>query len=351
MWGFLENYEKFMIRCAIVSVEDNVIISNRFLLYVGIIGMIIGILVILLVTTQITKPILKLTQISTQMARLDFNTKFVPSSDNNEIDVLGENINRMSDTLEHTINELKDANSKLKEDIEKKEKQEILRKEFISDVSHELKTPISLIQSYAEGIKEGISDDEESRNYYLDVIIDESNRMNLLVKKLLSLSELESGDQILEYEYFDLNEMIVNIVDSMEILITQKEIKVDLDIESEPVVVYCDQFKIEEVIRNYLSNALNYSKNEKIIKIYYTYHDNKIRINIFNTGDIIPADSIENIWDKFYKVDKARSRDYGGSGIGLSIVKAVMESIHENFGVENENNGVNFFFEISLKES
>lgn len=352
MWGVLDNGEKFLIRCAIISVEDNVIISNKFLVYVGLLGMILGTFAILLVTTRITKPILKLTMISARMADLDFDEKYVCGNDNNEIDTLGENINRMSTKLESTIKELKDANEKLLSDIARKDELEKMRKEFTSNVSHELKTPIALIQSYAEGIKEGITDDEESRNYYLDVIIDESNKMNNLVKELMSLSELESGNLNIDIEKFDIIELIENLVLSMEIYSKQKDIFVTFDKNNiDNLYVETDEFKIEEVLRNYISNAINYCKYENKVKIYTEIKEDNVRINVFNTGDSIPYSSLEHLWDKFYKVDKARSREVGGSGIGLSIVKAIMDALECDYGVENLENGVIFYFEVPLSKN
>jgi len=347
MWGVLNNNEKFMIRCAYVAVEDNVSIANRFLFFVGLLGLIIGSSIVVLITDRITKPIVRLTEISSKMANLDFDTKF-ESRGENEIDVLGENINELSDKLENTISELKNANSKLLRDIEKRDEIEDMRKEFISNVSHELKTPIALIQSYSEGLKEGIIDDEESKNYYLDVIIDESNRMNRLVKELMSLSELEFGKAPLEIQRFDIVEMINNKLSSLNILLKQKDIKLKFECEDKNIFVWSDEYRTEEIIQNYISNAINHCSNEKIITINIEKKSNTVRINIFNTGDGIKEEDIERIWDKFYKADKARSRDYGGSGIGLSIVKAIMTSLNMEYGCYNTDNGVNFYFELPI---
>ncbi len=347
MCGVLYNNEKFMIRCAYVAVEDSVLIANKFLFYVGLIGLIIGCGLTVVIADRITKPIVRLTEISTQMANLDFNAKY-ESSGENEVDVLGENINILSDKLEDTISELKSANAELLKDIEKRDKIEDMRQEFISNVSHELKTPIALIQSYSEGLKEGIIDDEESRDYYLDVIIDESNRMNLLVKELMSLSELEFGNKPLEIERFDIVELIKNKITASGILLKQNDIKLEFD-ENEPLCVWSDEFRTEEVISNYLSNAIHYCLNEKIIRIFFEKKEETVRINVFNSGEPIKEEDMAYIWDKFYKADKARSRDYGGSGIGLSIVKAIMTSMDMEYGCRNTNDGVIFYFELPIK--
>ena len=347
MYGVLYNNEKFLIRCAYVAVEDSVLIANKFLFYVGLIGLIIGCGLTVVIADRITKPIVRLTEISTQMANLDFNAKY-ESSGENEVDVLGENINMLSDKLEETISELKTANSELLKDIEKRDKIEDMRQEFISNVSHELKTPIALIQSYSEGLKEGIIDDEESRDYYLDVIIDESNRMNLLVKDLMSLSELEFGNKPLEIERFDIVELLKNKIAASGIILKQNDIKLEFE-EKDPLFVWSDEFRTEEVIQNYLSNAIHYCMNEKIIKIFIEKKEETVRINVYNSGNPIKEEDMQYIWDKFYKADKARSRDYGGSGIGLSIVKAIMTSFDMDYGCSNTDDGVIFYFELPIK--
>ena len=219
-----------------------------------------------------------------------------------------------------------------------------MRKEFLSNVSHELKTPLALIQGYAEGLQECINDDEESRDFYCEVIMDEADKMNQMVKKLLTLNQLEFGNDTLTMERFDLTELVKGVVTSSGILLKQKEITVTYPEES--VYVWADEFKVEEVMTNYLSNAINHADFEKHIEVTYEKKEGSVRVCVFNTGNPIPEEDLPNIWDKFYKVDKARTREYGGSGIGLSIVKAIMESHHRECGAKNRENGVEFWFEL-----
>ena len=266
----------------------------------------------------------------------------------NEIDLLGNHMNRLSETLERTISELKSANVELTKDIEKKTKIDEMRREFLSNVSHELKTPLALIQGYAEGLQECINDDEESRNWYCEVIIDEAAKMNRMVKKLLTLNQLEFGNDQVVMERFNITELIRGITGASRILLEQNGITLDLD-GLDDVDVWGDEFKVEEVITNYLSNAINHCEGEKKICIFYTRKPDLLRVSVFNTGKPIPEEDIGQIWDKFYKVDKARTREYGGSGIGLSIVKAIMDSFHQECGVINHENGVEFWMELSTK--
>lgn len=349
MWGYLSNGNAFILRSPLDSIRESVTLSNTFLIYIMLIMACLGSVFVWFFTKRITNPILELTRLSARMANLDFDAKYV-SGGENEIGLLGEHFNTMSEKLEQTVSELKNANYELKKDIEKKEKIETMRTEFIGNVSHELKTPIALIQGYAEGLKEGVSDDPESRAFYCDVIMDEANKMNQLVKNLLTLNQLEFGEEEIAFERFDIVELIQGIIQSNEILIQQNGVEVKFAC-AEPIFVWADEFKVEQVVRNYLSNALNHVEGEKVIDIRVVINDanDKVRVSVFNTGKQIPEEDIEHIWSKFYKVDKARTREYGGHGIGLSIVKAIMDSFQQDYGVVNYENGVAFWFELDLK--
>lgn len=346
--GDLLNGNTIVLRSSLASVKNAVRVSNTFLLTVAFFAVLVGIGAILLVSRRITKPVLELTQISDKMANLDFDAKYKGEGEN-ELDRLGDNMNRVSEKLENTLEELKEANTELKKEIVKKEEIENMRREFVANASHELKTPIALIQGYAEGLKEGIIDDPKNRDFYCDVIVDEAGKMNALVKTLMTLYELEMGKTELSTESFDISEMITNQIQTMSVLAQNKEATVEYDAEA--IWVVSDEFKAEEVFRNYLSNAIAHAKGEKKISITTVKKNENLRISIFNTGDRIPDESIPKLWDKFYKVDKARTREYGGSGVGLSIVKATMELLGGEYGVENKENGVLFYFELPLKES
>ena len=344
MWGVLDNGNLFLLRCPLESIRESVNLANRFLAYVGFGAAIVSAVIVLIISGKITKPIKELTEISERMIHLDFEAKYTGKS-KTEIALLGQNINELSCTLEQTISELKSANNELQRDIEKKNKIDEMRKEFLSNVSHELKTPIALIQGYAEGLKEGISDDEESRNFYCEVIMDEASKMNNMVKKLLTLNQLEFGNDNVTMERFDIVSLIKNYLQSAEILCRQKDVKVIMK-EYQPIYVWADEFMVEEVFGNYFSNAMNHVADDKVIDVKLLVKEKTVRISVFNTGEPIPEESISHIWEKFYKVDKARTREYGGSGVGLSIVKAIMDALKREYGVENYNNGVEFWFEL-----
>lgn len=347
MWGSFDSGEIFIMRSPLESIRESVLIFNKFSIAVGSIVIVLGLILAWYFSRRITDPIMELAELSQKMADLDFNAKYT-SGGSDEIGVLGENFNQMSEKLEQTISNLKKANYELQKDIEQKEKRETMRTEFLGNVSHELKTPIALIQGYAEGLKEGVNDDPESREFYCDVIMDEAAKMNQMVKNLLTLNQLEFGDDEMQFTRFDVTALIQGVLQSLAILISQKEAHVIFRQEA-PVYVWADEFKVEQVVRNYCNNALNHVEGEKVIEIKIAQEQDVARITVFNTGAPIPEEDIGHIWEKFYKVDKARTREYGGNGIGLSIVKAIMESFRKGYGVVNHTNGVEFWFELDVK--
>lgn len=344
MIGTLDNGDYFIMTTIVESIREGVMIANRFYVMIGALALVVSAVIIYLFSRKVTKPVLELADISKRMTALDFDAKF-DSKNENEIDVLGEHMNQLSETLEKTISELKTANNELCRDIEQKEKNEEMRKEFLSNVSHELKTPLALIQGYAEGLKDGINDDEESREYYCEVVMDEAKKMNTIVKKLLTLNEMEYGKETIQMERFNIAELIEGVAQAFSLMIEQKQGELRVKVPNQ-IYVWSDELKIEEVLTNYISNACNHLEGQRIVEIKAEQKEDKVRVSVFNTGKQIPEEDKERIWEKFYKVDKAHTREYGGSGIGLSIVKAIMESVNGSYGVNNYSNGVEFWIEL-----
>ena len=344
--GTLAGGEYIYMRTAIESIHEITSITNRFLTVIGIGTLFLSLLVIFFVSRSISGPIREMTTISQRMAGLEFDARYIPRGLRGaEIDELGHNMNEMSQTLEETISELKTANLQLQQDIQDREQLDEMRKDFVSNVSHELKTPIALIQGYAEGLQDCINDDPESRDYYCEVILDEADKMNRMVKQLLTLNHLEFGQERVEMERFNLTELCRGVVNANLRLAARDDITVYFDDAAEHYA-WGDAFKVEEVITNYLSNAIHYAAGDKQIRVRIEERDKLLRLSVFNTGSQISDEDQERIWEKFYKVDKARTREYGGSGIGLSIVKAIMDSFHREYGVVNHEDGVEFWFEL-----
>ena len=350
IWGTLDNGYSIILRTPIQGIKDNVNISTTLIKYVGGAILAVGIIAAFVVSTYITRPIKQLSNIAEKMSEMDFNARY-EGSDKGEIGLLGKSMNNMSEKLEQNIAELKKANLELKKDIDKKEKLEIMRTDFLSNVSHELKTPIALIQGYAEGLKEGITDDPESMEFYCDVIMDEANKMNTMVKRLLTLNQIEFGNDEPEMERFDINELIASVADANAIRAGQKNMSIVFDNRNEHNFVWADEYKTEEVLTNYISNALNHCDGKRAIEVRTEKSENggTITVTVYNSGKNIADEDLERIWEKFYKTDKARTREYGGNGIGLSIVKAIMDSMGQEYGVRNVSDGVVFWFNLDCK--
>ena len=350
IWGTLDNGYSIILRTPIQGIKDNVNISTTLIKYVGGAILIVGIISAFVVSTYITRPIKQLSDIAERMSEMDFDARY-EGSDKGEIGLLGKIMNNMSEKLEHNIAELKKANLELKKDIDKKEKLEIMRTDFLSNVSHELKTPIALIQGYAEGLKEGITDDPESMGFYCDVIMDEANKMNTMVKRLLTLNQIEFGNDEPDMERFNINELIASVVDANAIRAGQKNMSIVFDNRNEQNFVWADEYKTEEVLTNYISNALNHCDGKQAIEVRTSKSEDgaTLTVTVYNSGRNIAEEDLERIWEKFYKTDKARTREYGGNGIGLSIVKAIMESMGQEYGVRNVSDGVEFWFTLDCK--
>lgn len=322
----------------------------KFLGIVGTVTILVGGIVVWIITEIFTRPIEKLDQIARNIAKLDFSEKYEILGKDDELDNLGRSINELSYELENIIGKMKKDNIDLEKDIEKKSKIDEMRKQFISDVSHELKTPISLIQGYAEGLVENVNTDEENKNFYANVILDEANKMDKLVKRLLELMKLEYEERNFNDKNFDIVELIREVIRISKVKLDDEKIEVLFD-EKEPIYVFADDFYVEQVVSNYFTNAIKNvkevnSKKQIKISLEKSVEQGKVRISIFNTGEHIPDEDINRIWNRFYKVDSARSRE-GGNGIGLALVKAIMIKYNNSYGVNNVENGVEFYFELN----
>ena len=350
--GILDNGYVLYIRMPISPIEESVKISNTVLLMIGGITLVVAGIIASFISRKFTNPILQLNDIANKMAKLDFSKKYRITDTEDEINELGRSINTMSDKLEATIKELQKNNIELEKDIEEKSKIDEMRKQFISDVSHELKTPIALIQGYAEGLIENVNSDEESRKFYAEVILDETNKMDKLVKQLLELMKLEYGKRELDNEKFNINELINEVLRKCSVMINEKNIKVYFE-NKEPIYVYADEFYMDQIITNYLTNAIKHAEEvekENKIEIKVEKVSNKIRVSVFNTGENIPEEDLQRIWGRFYKLDSSRNRQDGGSGIGLALVKAIMNNYQNEYGVENKKNGVEFYFDMDISD-
>lgn len=323
-------------------------ITNRFLLWSALVALLVGGLAALLLSRSLTRPMRKLSTMVYRMANLDFSERYIGYG-HDELSELGHDLNTVSQTLERTLSELKTANLRLEGDMALQSQQNEARTRFIRNVSHELKTPLALIQTYAEGLHENAVDDPESRAYYCSVIEDEAQKLTQLLSKLTTLMQLESGNEELLIDRFDARALFDRLLTRFAPLFEERK-AVAAPLPDDTCLVWGDAELIENVAINYLTNALNHVKPGGEVRVTWeTTPQDTVRISVFNTGDRIPAEDLPHIWESFYKVDKARTRAYGGTGIGLSVVAAIMKAHGMPYGVENTDNGVRFFFELTQK--
>lgn len=277
------------------------------------------------ISNKLTGPINKLTKNSKELSSGNFNTSF-----NMEIDI--EELKVLANTLDYTKNVLK--------------KNDELRRDLMANVSHDLKTPLTMIKAYAEMVRDITYKDEEKRENDLNVIIDEVDRLNLLVNDILNLSKLESHIDKLDLEKFDLSDLIKTIIKRFQIYSLTEDFTF-ITRMPQKIMVNADKQKIEQVIYNLVGNAINYTSNKKKIYITIIERNNQYRVSISDIGRGINDRDIKNIWDKYYKSDKKHKRNTVGTGLGLSIVKHILEEHKCQYGViTKQNKGTTFYFYI-----
>lgn len=335
----------YILTITVQSIADSISIFNTFTIIIGLVFMVLGGILTYFYSKNFTNPILEMTEVTKKLSDLDFSTK-VTTRTQDELGDLGNSINKMSDRLQVSIQDLQTANEKLAADIELKTNIDTMRKEFIANASHELKTPISLIIGYSEAMRLPGLTPEELEEYH-GIIDDEANKMNKLVMNLLKISQLESGFQQLTMMDFSLKDLVEETTKLFTLKFSESNVNLLVDVED--LFVNSDYDSLQTVLTNYVSNALNHVEGNNLIRISSSHPaEGKIRITVFNTGKPIPEDSLPRIWESFYKVDKARTRAYGGQGLGLSIVKISLENLGYDYGVTNVEGGVEFFFEMPI---
>ncbi|RAN84141.1 HAMP domain-containing sensor histidine kinase [Bacillus sp. SRB_331] len=322
-------------------VNEAMLVLKDYYVYALIIVFLVIILLSFYYSKIIVKPLIKINRVTKKMANFDFSEK-LPVTADDEIGGLSSGINTLSVNLKDRIDRLNVANTKLQQDIERERQLEKTRKEFISGVSHELKTPLSVIRSFAEGIKDGVSKDT---TYYTDVILEETENMNRLIVEMLELAKLESGTYKLDMTTFSIGELIQQVYTKLLFSMEEKHLQVDIHADSS-LFVKANRSRIEQVVVNLLSNAIRYTPDGEKIHVSVIETEDTVKIKIENTGNPIPEESLEKIWDRFYRLDASRSRHTGGTGLGLSIVKNILDLHHAEYGVYNTTNSVVFYFNL-----
>lgn len=342
---YLDGGSRIEVSHKLESIKRSAELTNQMLVPVVAVCVALSALWAYFSSKRMMKPLIAMSDITHQMSELNFSKKCDVRTDD-ELGSLAKSINSLSDTLDSTLKDLKSKNKELEQDIAHERQIEQKRKEFISSVSHELKTPISIIQGYAEGLKIGVSEnDAEMTEKYCDVIIDESQKMNKLVIELLELSQYESGTATLELDTINLRDFVESIVSVYMIRFKDKNLTCTVDIDSSFYGI-ADSQKLDRVIKNFLSNALSHTPENGQVKITCGEINDCYRISVYNSGSHIPDGDIDEIWNSFYRADKSRNRDSSRFGLGLSIVKAIAKKHSTACGAENTDDGVVFWFDV-----
>lgn len=343
--GRFNNGCYYIINTPLESINESVSLSTMFLLYVLIILLPVSVCFILFLITRITEPLTKLTAVSKKIANLDFS-ETCEEVGSKEIIELASNFNKMSKELEKNIGNLKTANIKLKQDLEEKEELEEMRKDFLSSVSHELKTPIAIISGYSESLKEGI-EDKDDVIFFSETIYEETQKLSKMVKQIIQINKTNYMENDINITKENLIELINSIITPMQKVIEEKNVTIINNISS-TIFTWTDKTLLSQIISNYITNAIDHVNINGIIRIDILTEKEKNKLIVFNTGSHIPEDCINKIWEKFYKIDKSRNRDFGGTGLGLSIVSTYSKKLDIECGVRNINGGVEFFITIDI---
>ena len=322
----------------IVSEASSVFLN--FLKITAVLIYIIAFFIIWLIADRFARPIVTLKDAAERIASFDFSES-IKEEGSDEVSELIISVNTMASELAQNIRALNNSNEKLAKELSKEKSLERMRRRFVSDVSHELKNPISMIIAYAEGLQRGLPKTKNDQDHYIQVILEEGKRMNLLTKNLLDLSSYESGTFTLKREEVDIKILANDAIDRFSYIADKKSIELDYNI-NQPCIISGDRLRLGQVITNLMSNAFKHAgENGKIIVDIKSLSD-KVKITISNTGSLIPESELENIWKSFYQVET----DSEGNGLGLTIVKSIV-NLHNGkvrAYVENDMNS----FEVIL---
>jgi len=340
----LDRNKILIIRTPITAINESVEIYNYFLIYIGLALLCVGTVIGLIMAKSFTKPILEISSMAKEMTSLSFSRKWNRNR-KDELGQLGYSMNELSNIISDFIEKLNIKNKTLMNELEEKVKFEKKRRTFISNVSHELKTPITIIQSYTEGLQVGVNQTEEEQQEYLDIIMDEANKMEKMVYDLLNLSTLQNSKMEVHYEEVDLNQLVNEMMKLYSPQFNENHIVFQHE-QTDIKPIMTDRIKLVQIMSNYINNALTHVNAKKQITISVKERENTYRISVFNSGEMIPESEIESIWESFYRADLARNRTNGNVGLGLSIVKELAIMIRANVGVENEEDGVSFWIEL-----
>ncbi|MCH4887902.1 HAMP domain-containing histidine kinase [Acidaminobacter sp. JC074] len=309
----------FLATISLQSVEESMAIYQKFLPLLFVTTIVLAALISFIYSKQVSKPIVEITHVANNMSHLNFDQS-LPEDRQDELGILSKSINTLSNSLNQSLQDLTEAHEKLKEDYENEIKQEKIRRDFVANVSHEIKTPLGIIKSYAEGVKDVVK--KEKQDYYIDVMVDEIERMNQMLNELLELSKLDSGYAVYNIRPFDVKATLESLIKHYDYMLVDKHMTIE--VIGDFITIDADPEKMYQVYNNLISNAIKYGiENTKIViqgQVKETF-----MLTFKNKCQPLTKDQNESIWLRFYKVDESHQRDIEGNGLGLSIVKSIIE--------------------------
>jgi signal transduction histidine kinase len=317
------------------------VIRDYYLFFLAF-GLVISLVLAYAISHQITRPVIHINTVATKISRLDFTQQCIVSG-NDELSELAKTVNRLSENMSGALTDLRETNSKLNIEIEHQKELDILRKRFVAGVSHELKTPLSIIKGYSEGLIDNTRDGVANAEYAA-IIQDEVDHMEHIITDMLDLSQMEAGRYSLELEPVAINRLLKYEIRKIRPYFDKKELNLILDIPEDQVIVNVDGRRIQQVISNLLNNAIRYTPRNGVIKITLSSISGEVKVEIENTCPEYSDTDLEHIWDDFYRMDPSHNRDSGGSGLGLSVVKSILDLHNSQYGVHKTITGLNFYF-------
>ena len=342
-----QGQERYVILWVMVeSIESSIAAFNQVSLYIVIFVLVLGAAASLLFARRVVRPLRQVQQVSRQVADLDFSARADENAPIRELASLAASVNQMSRRLQDAIGQLRAANEQLQEDVERQRRLEQMQREFVANVSHEMKTPLCLLQMYAENLKYNVAGID--KDYYCDTIIDETERLGGMVSGMLELSAAENGMFTMAMEPLDLGALCRTTLERMAPVLASCQVEAAVD---GAFPVRGDAKFLGMAMENFLSNAAGHTPPGGLVQVRLERTDSGIRFTVGNQGPHIPDDQLSRVWDTFYKVDQARTR--GGAthaGLGLAIVRNVVARHGGSWSVENTADGVSFSFTIPAQE-
>lgn len=334
------------IRIQTAILENSASVAGEFVIVIAVFCLVAALLWIFFFARKFSAPISEMSTITESMSKLDFSRK-VNIKSKDEIGQLGQSINNMSDKLDAALKELRKNNMHLQNEIEAERQLDIMRRGFVANVSHELKTPLAIISGYAEGLKLNVNN--ASKEAYCNTIIDETDKMNRLVLSILELSKYESAQAPTKPEIFDISTLASDIL--LRSSVSRSDLQAICDIPS-GTLVFADVIQTEQILKSYIENAVAHTKQNGEIRIFSnTEESGKIKIFVKNTGEPVNPEIMPQIWQSFFRGNTAHSRDENRFGLGLSIVSAIIKAQEQSCGVFNTDDGVCFWFTCNLPPS